>query len=354
MDGDLVRELANRARFEETYGVRLGAQADRVAAVCEQTLGLLASAGAPPQRGGFLAVDTRTRQVVGSCAFKGAPDETGVVEIAYFTFPDFEGGGVARAMAAALLRRTAASSGVRRVRAHTLPEENASTRLLRRHGFAHLGTVVDPEDGPVWRWERDVPPDPESLLEFWFGDSMTSEAAARDRVGVWFVANDAFDALCRRFGDLPERAASGELDCWLGEARPALALVLAVDQLPRNLFRGTPRAFAFDLRAQSAATDAVASGFDASLHPLERSFLYLPFEHAEDLALQERSVALYEALERDAPAGLADVFTSFSDYARRHRDVIARFGRFPHRNAILQRAPTAAEAAWLEGGGERF
>lgn len=126
--------------------------------------------------------------------------------------------------------------------------------------------------------------------------------------------------------------------------------VPVLDQLPRNLERGTPEAFACDAQALDAARRAIARGHDAELHPVERAFLLLPFEHAEDRDAQEESVRRFEALVREAPPEWRDVLAPFVDYAREHRDVIARFGRFPHRNAILGRASTGAERAFLSSG----
>lgn len=195
----------------------------------------------------------------------------------------------------------------------------------------------------------------QAILRFWFDDALASVDAARKRSKVWFNADPAFDAeLARRFGDCPARAAAGELDAWASEPESAAARILVLDQLPRNLYRGTARAFAFDAAAAVAAEAAVAAGHDAKLHPLIAAFVYLPFEHAEDLRLQDVSVERYRALEQRAPAGLEALFKGFTDYAERHRVIIARFGRFPHRNAILGRASSAEELAYLENGGERF
>jgi ribosomal-protein-alanine N-acetyltransferase len=146
---DLARDLADDARAGDPPD-------DHAALVREVVAGNEAfreRLGAPPEWVGHLAADATTGVVVGTCAFKGPPVD-GVVEIAYFTFPAFEGRGYGGAMAGALVARAAAAGEVRTVRAHTLPEPNASTRILERLGFAHLGTVEDPEDGPVWRWER--------------------------------------------------------------------------------------------------------------------------------------------------------------------------------------------------------
>ena len=177
---------------------------------------------------------------------------------------------------------------------------------------------------------------PEDVLAWWFAPETKAE---------WFAGGEAFDAAVRgRLGPLFARAARGELDGWAVEPCGLLALVILLDQVPRNIFRGTPRAFEGDARALALARLAVDRGLDRGFSVDERLFLYLPFEHAEDLADQERSVALFRAL------GDAD----YLDYAIRHLAVIERFGRFPHRNAILGRASTAAELAFLEEPGSSF
>jgi len=182
----------------------------------------------------------------------------------------------------------------------------------------------------------------DDILSFWFGDG----SAPRD---VWFRKDPAFDAtIAARFGDAVEHALAGDYAEWADAPRGALALVLLLDQFPRNIHRDTPRAFAGDARALAIATAAVDAGYDMSLTPNERSFLYLPFEHAEDAAAQERSIGLFSRLARET--GL----TSPLDWAERHAAIIRRFGRYPHRNAILGRASTADEIAFLEGPGSRF
>jgi uncharacterized protein (DUF924 family) len=140
-----------------------------------------------------------------------------------------------------------------------------------------------------------------------------------------------------------ERAARGELERWQATPLASLALVVALDQFPRNMFRGTPRAFSTDSRALAAAESALERGFDRMLSPAERTFMYLPFEHAEDLAAQRRSLALFEALDPND-----------MKYVKRHYEVIARFGRFPHRNAILGRESTAEEIEFLKGRASSF
>lgn len=184
--------------------------------------------------------------------------------------------------------------------------------------------------------------DPAAALDFWFG---APPYAPRD---AWFTKSDAFDAEVRtRFGAAVEAAIAGTLPpAWAAEP---LAEVLLLDQFTRNIFRGTPRAFAGDARAQVLARALVDSGAHLALHPVQRPFAYLPFEHAEDLALQDESVRLFTALAAEHPP--AD---GYRDYAERHRDVIRRFGRFPHRNAILGRASTAGERAYLATPGAGF
>jgi uncharacterized protein (DUF924 family) len=186
--------------------------------------------------------------------------------------------------------------------------------------------------------------DADRLLAFWFTEGTDTFRKA------WFVKDDAFDASCRDgFGGLVVPAREGALDAWAAIPKGALALLLLLDQFPRNLFRGSAEAFASDPHARTIARDAVlARGLDKALTPTERMFLYLPFEHSEAMADQDVSVALFEGL-RDAPAHAKPDGTI--DYAWRHRRVIQRFGRYPHRNAALQRESTPAELAWLAAGG---
>ena len=159
---------------------------------------------------------------------------------------------------------------------------------------------------------------------------------------AWFKKDDAFDQTMReRFLALHEEVAVGGIDLWLTEPDEALAATILLDQLPRNAFRGTPRMFATDARAKSMAERAISAGHDQATEAEFRYFFYLPFEHSEELADQERSVALHEAL------GLEKI----TKYAIVHRDVIQKYGRFPHRNAVLGRTSTAEETAFLEGGG---
>jgi uncharacterized protein (DUF924 family) len=187
---------------------------------------------------------------------------------------------------------------------------------------------------------------PLEVLTFWFADRARA---------LWFSRSDAFDAEIReRFGATAAAAAAGELDAWGSDGDGALALIVVLDQFPRNLHRGSPLAFAGDARARAAASAAIDRGFDLAAPLDRRAFFYLPFEHSELLADQDRSVELFgrwvEAHPEDNRAGAEDQMT----YAVRHREIIERFGRFPHRNAVVGRDSTAEEIAFLAEPGSSF
>ena len=187
---------------------------------------------------------------------------------------------------------------------------------------------------------------PQDVLHFWFGTPGSAEQGSTRP--LWFTKSDATDALISaRFGDTVEAGLRGELDHWGQDVQGALALIVLLDQFTRNMFRETPRAFAGDAAALALAQRLVDAGLDQQLSLHERWFAYMPFEHAESLPAQERSVALFQRLADD---GLPEPL----DWAVKHRDVIARFGRFPHRNATLGRASTVDEAAFLLQPGSRF
>ena len=196
---------------------------------------------------------------------------------------------------------------------------------------------------------------PEVILYFWFGahagDAMTATAQRR----LWWAKDPAIDAEIRsRFAPLVQAAAFGKHDDWAATPRGRLALILLFDQFPRNMHRGSPRAFAYDGLARALALDAIAAGADAALRPIERVFCYLPLEHSEHLAHQEQCVALYQALTGDAAPALREAFASYVNFAERHRDIIRRFGRFPHRNAVLGRTSTPEEIEFLKQPGSSF
>lgn len=181
------------------------------------------------------------------------------------------------------------------------------------------------------------------ILDFWFGASGSPGYGAPR--AIWFEADAAFDGEVRqRFEADVASAARGGHDAMAVDAEGALALVILLDQFPRNIYRSTPRAFAADAKARDVARNALAAGHDQAVAPFMRAFLYLPFEHSEDIADQDRSVALFRALGDE----------SYLGFAIAHRDVIARFGRFPHRNAILGRRSTPDELAYLRQPGAGF
>lgn len=200
-------------------------------------------------------------------------------------------------------------------------------------------------------------PDPRSheVLAFWFGESRDDAIVIATQGPLWFRGGDAVDDEIReRFATLREDAVAGHLDAWRATPHGQLACVILVDQFSRNLFRDDPRAFEHDALARTWTNDALDEGTDRLLRPIERVFLYLPLEHSETLADQQRSVQAFEALLDQAPAPLHDAFANYLDYARRHHDVIARFGRFPHRNAVLGRTSTAEEIEFLRQPGSVF
>lgn len=185
------------------------------------------------------------------------------------------------------------------------------------------------------------------ILDFWFGSPKSVDYGIER--SFWFTKNPEFDKeLGDRFLLNYEQAARGELDYLQDSPQGYLALILLLDQFGRNMFRGTPKSFATDAKALSVAKNAVERGCDRVLLPVQRWFIYLPFEHSENLADQERSVELFSTLSDD-PASVSTI-----NYALRHKAVIERFGRFPHRNKILGRETTPAEAEFLTQPGSSF
>ncbi len=186
----------------------------------------------------------------------------------------------------------------------------------------------------------------EAIHDYWFGELDDAGLCREDRNALWFAASAETDAECRRrFGSLVGRALTGELQAWAQRDRGLVALVLLLDQFTRNIHRGTPRAFAGDDRALALAQHTIGTGHHQRLPAIHQVFLYLPLEHSEDPETQETCVTLFEEL---AAITGSPAIAGFTRYAIAHRDVIARFGRFPHRNAILGRPSTAEELAYLE------
>ncbi|QKY06650.1 DUF924 family protein [Janthinobacterium lividum] len=188
----------------------------------------------------------------------------------------------------------------------------------------------------------------QEVLDFWFLPPDNPDYG-QSRM-EWFRKDDGFDAQIRdRFGALIDAAIEGGLREWDTAPHGALARLIVLDQFTRNVYRGTPRAFAGDARALALALYLTEQGLDQQLPPMLRAFAYLPFEHAEDLAMQARAVELFQLLSQAQPG-----FDGMLDYAERHQEVIARFGRFPHRNAILGRASTPQELEFLRQPGSSF
>ena len=195
----------------------------------------------------------------------------------------------------------------------------------------------------------------QGLLDWWFGSANGAAEIAAARGKLWFGKQDSQDRQAREdFAGLVEQALAGELQDWSRQPEGWLAQVLLLDQLPRMIFRDTPRAFAGDSRAQALVREGMAQGWDARLTPIQRVFIYLVLEHAEDLASQDQAVACFHALRDGVTPSERPLFDDYLDYAERHRRVIARFARFPHRNAILGRASSADELSFLQEPGSRF
>jgi uncharacterized protein (DUF924 family) len=183
----------------------------------------------------------------------------------------------------------------------------------------------------------------QEVLDFWFGRE--GEPGYGEFREAWFKKDPEFDRLVRdRFEALYEAAATGDLEDWKEEAQSCLALVIVLDQFPRNMFRGDPRSYATDRKAQETSEYAVDNAYDRELPEFQRTFLYMPFMHSENLEHQRRSVELFRGLGGSDSA----------EYAVRHMEIIERFGRFPHRNEVLGRRTTPEEAEFLTQPGSSF
>ena len=190
---------------------------------------------------------------------------------------------------------------------------------------------------------------------FWFGDSINDASAIPRRMRFWFGSDDQVDAqVGQLFGALVGRARAGELEGWRKQPRSRLALVLLLDQFPRNLFRGQPAAFASDAQALAICEQSIEDGHLLTLTPIEQTFMLMPMQHAESRATQQRSVAEFEQLLARVDTTEREFFEGFVKYARMHKQIIDRFGRFPHRNAILGRSDTNEETTYLAGDAPRF
>jgi len=206
------------------------------------------------------------------------------------------------------------------------------------------------------------------VREFWFGKALTgplqgelasTAVALKRRMEIWFETNpqeaSQQDEMVRsQFGDLVDRAVSGELDGWADSPRRRLSLIIVLDQFPRQIYRGTARAFAYDPAALALTLSGMQLAADGALNLVERLFFYMPLQHAEASEVQDESVSAYRRLVEESPAELRSTFEASQQFAEKHRAIIRQFGRFPHRNKILERENTPEEAVYFKRGGETF
>ena len=191
------------------------------------------------------------------------------------------------------------------------------------------------------------------VLEYWFGSGPMTAARLAERNRFWF-GGDGPEAAAARDAEIKlllepllERAARGEFASWAGSPKRRLALILLFDQVPRNAYRGTAASFAFDREALALSVEGIQLAADAALEPWERLFFYLPLEHAESVEAQDAALASFTRLAAEAPEEYRGFCEALVPFAHKHRDLILKFGRFPHRNKVLGRPDTAEEAAWL-------
>lgn len=197
-----------------------------------------------------------------------------------------------------------------------------------------------------------------AILEFWFGEAFTDlddATVAGGQSGLWWGKSESTDTEIRqRFEPLVQAAGAGKLDEWKASPAGWLALILLLDQFPRNIYRDTPAMFKFDDQARTLCVGGVETGIDAPLRPIQKVFFYLPLEHSESADDQAWCVDLMRGLVREVPENQRKVFEGFVDYAEAHKRIIDRFGRFPHRNAILGRESSAEEVEFLKQPGSAF
>lgn len=196
-----------------------------------------------------------------------------------------------------------------------------------------------------------TPAGAQEVLDFWLGDGLRLGWCSDNRDELWFGGGPELDARIRqRFGPLVEQALAGGLSDWEPHMETRLALVLLLDQFTRNIHRGQPQAFAGDARAQQLVLDALSTGLERDLATVGHVFLYMPLVHAEDLALQHEAVARFQRLMDTSPPELRETLKRNLQFAQLHRDIVRRFGRFPHRNAAIGRTSTAEELVFLKDG----
>lgn len=202
---------------------------------------------------------------------------------------------------------------------------------------------------------------PQEVLDYWFGTSSLSATLLAQRMALWFGDSDSpelswqiDETLRLRFGAAIRAALEGKLDDWASSPRRRLALILLLDQFPRNVHRGTAAAYSGDAQALPLALTGMQLGADIALNTAERLFFYMPLQHAESLEVQEESLTVFERLMHEAPEDQRALFANALQFAREHHAIVARFGRFPHRNAVLGRTSTPGERSWLAEHGDSF
>ena len=194
----------------------------------------------------------------------------------------------------------------------------------------------------------------QDVLAFWFGADPLAPDQITQRMRLWFGGDDPpelrllrDELIAERFDTMVEAAAAGKLDAWAGSPHRLLALILLLDQFPRNIYRGSTKAFAQDDRALELALSGMQTGADATLAPIHRVFFYMPLQHAESPDVQEESVAAFRRLADEAPAEHRSIFQGCLTFAQLHQRIVARFGRFPHRNRVLGRSSSESELIYL-------
>jgi len=193
------------------------------------------------------------------------------------------------------------------------------------------------------------------IHDYWFGKIESPEDLNHEKMRLWFSGHPNVDQeIKEKFGSLVQSALDGHLDHWKESPKGRLALIILIDQFTRNIFRGTPEAFAFDWIAQEIVLEGLEKNVDFELFPIERVFFYLPLEHAEDLEIQKLSIEKFAELIQDAPLSLKEDFEGFYGYALKHFVVIEKFNRFPHRNVILGRESSLEEIEFLKGPNSSF
>jgi len=196
---------------------------------------------------------------------------------------------------------------------------------------------------------------PDDVLDFWFAGVTEDVAAAGERMSVWFQSDATFDAeVNQQFAAAIAPAAGGEYSEWARSARECLALVIMLDQFPRNVYRGSAEAFNYDALALGLTIVGLKLGYLEELEPIEQVFFLMPYQHVEDLQKQQEGFALFERIAAESSAEWQPLLGGCRDFANVHLEIIEQFGRFPHRNEALRRQSTEAEQAYLQQGGESF